>query len=286
MESRGNKQFCIVIPIYKEQLDPIEELSLKRLWDVIKYKHYNCYFVCPTDFDTSEYYNILSDTVAASKYFKEVYFDKSYFESTSTYSQLCISYDFYNKFSEYEYMYIFQLDVYLVNDNFSKFCDLGIDYIGSPVFSTDCGWTTIKNGKYTPVVGNGGFSLRKIETFKDITNPNGEYRTYYELTDKELKQIIYEDLYFCEYVKPKYKFTTANIQTAITFAWDMSADVIYNTWDIKTLPMALHAWDKNIRLYKDIIPELKENDIIISFCEEKHKDFFKVYYNENNSSIR
>ena len=33
-------------------------------------------------------------------------------------------------------------------------------------------------------VGNGGFSLRKVEVFKDLTNPKGEFRQYYNLTDE------------------------------------------------------------------------------------------------------
>ena len=40
-------KFCIVIPIYKEDLDCIEKVSLTQLWKVIGGKHYHIYFVRP-----------------------------------------------------------------------------------------------------------------------------------------------------------------------------------------------------------------------------------------------
>ena len=38
------KKFCIVIPIYKEDLDPIDEVSLKRLHKIVGNK-YDIYLV-------------------------------------------------------------------------------------------------------------------------------------------------------------------------------------------------------------------------------------------------
>lgn len=279
------KLFCIVIPIYKEILDMIELLSLQRLYNVLKDKNYDIYIVTHKDINLSNIYNLIPNL----NIFVE-YFDKRYFDGIKGYSQLCVNNEFYSRFSKYEYMYIFQLDVYLVKDNLSDFCKLNYDYIGAPILSTDCGWPTIKtiNNKkvFTPAVGNGGFSLRKISKFKDITDPNGEYRTYYNITDEFNSKIYFEDLYFCTYVKDRYDFTVPSFKIAVQFAWDMSADIMYYNWGIKNLPMAIHAWDKNIRLWQTIIPELINNTEIIDFCENKHKDFFKLYYNENNSSLR
>ena len=42
--------------------------------------------------------------------------------------------------------------------------------------------------------------------------------------------------------------------------------------------MACHAWPKNIRFWKDKIKEIDNN--IIDYCEEKYKEFFKLYYGE------
>jgi len=167
------KKFCIVIPIYKEDLDPIDEVSLKRLHKIVGNK-YDIYLVKSNELDAKKYYNILKQ-----KNVCEVIFDKKYFESTASYSQLCLQYDFYDKFSDYEYMYIYQTDCYLVEDKLEEWCNKGYEYIGPPIISNNAGWKDYKHPeKYEPQVGNGGFSLRKIEVFKDITDPKGEFLSF------------------------------------------------------------------------------------------------------------
>ena len=277
-------KFCIVIPIYKEHLDCVEKLSLTQLWKVVGDKHYDIYFVRPDTeyFDMTEYYDLLP---GGANYVYEEAFDEKYFKSTATYSQLCMLYGFYNVFSDYEYMYIYQLDCYLLEDKLEYFCNLGYDYIGSPIMSTDCGWPTVdKDGNFVPAVGNGGFSLRKISTFKDITDSTGEFRKYYKITDELLNKVKFEDLYFCVFVNDKYYLNLASLKYAYQFAWDMNVDIIYNDWNIHKLPMCIHAWDKNIRFWKQHIPEITQS--IVNFCEQKHEKFFKLYYNEHNSSAR
>lgn len=294
------KQYCIVIPIYKKELDCVEEISLKRLRKVLvddkmnvgvwhEMKDYSpVYLVCPKGLDTSEYekiYNVGDKEIDL----KKVEFDPKYFESTATYSQLCISYDFYNSFSEYEYMLIYQLDCYLFEDKIDEWCNKGYDYIGGPILSTDCGWDTVKESQkgkqWQPYVGNGGLSLRKISTFKEVTDPNGELRQEYNLTDDVLKKVIFEDKYFFNDLYNYYQFDIPSWREAIYFALDMSVDIIYNyfKWDGK--PMGIHSVDKNIRWWKKVIPEFMDQKVI-DFCEEKHKEFFKLYYDENDSTLR
>ena len=269
------KKFCIVIPIYKETLDCIEEISLKRLNDVIGDKNYDVFLVGPKSLDMSEYLKLYPNA-------KEKRFDNKFFKSTKSYSRLCLSYQFYNIFSKYKYMIIYQLDCYLFSDDFESWCDKNYDYIGGAIISNNCGWDVSKN----PRVGNGGFSLRKIETFKDICDPDGEFRTEYNITDEILDHILWEDKFYCNDIINAYAINIPDWKTSLSFALDMSVDVIYNFFGWKGTPMAIHAWDKNIRWWKNILPELKNNNEVIEFCENKHKEFFKVYYDENDSTLR
>ena len=291
------KQYCIVIPIYKKELDCIEEISLNRLRKVLlddKVLDKVCtdvYLVCPEGLDTTNYEKIYN-TWDEFTFLKKKEFDPSYFKSTDTYSQLCISYDFYNSFNEYEYMLIYQLDCYLFRDEITDWCLKGYDYIGGPILSTDCGWDTVKksmqkNGKdkWCPYVGNGGFSLRKISTFLDITDPNGELRTTYELTDELLKAVKYEDKYFCNDLYNFYQLEIPTWNEALKFAFDMSVDIIYTLFKFEGTPMGIHSVDKNIRWWKKVIPEFMDQKVI-DYCEEKHKEFFKLYYDENDSTLR
>jgi len=267
------KKFCIVIPIYKEDLDPIDEVSLKRLHKVIGNK-YDIYLIKPESLDTKNYYKILKQ-----KNICEVIFDKKYFESTASYSQLCLQYDFYDKFSDYEYMYIYQTDCYLVEDQLEFWCNKGFEYIGPPIISSNAGWKNYKNqDKYEPQVGNGGFSLRKIEVFKDITNPEGEFRKTYQLGDEQLSKIIYEDKYFLNDLYNFYEIITPSWIEALLFGMDMNVDIIYDVMKFNILPMGIHAWGKNIRHWKNVLEELKDNKKVIDFCENKYKEFFDLYY--------
>lgn len=271
------KKFCIVIPIYKEELDPIDKLSLERLHKVIKNK-YDIYLVKSKSLDAKNYYKILKQNNVY-----EVIFDDKYFESTSSYSQLCIQYDFYNSFSNYEYMYIYQTDCYLVEDKLEEWCDKGYEYVGAPIISSNASWKDYKHkDKYEPQVGNGGFSLRKVEVFKDITNPNGEFRKTYGLADEKLGEIIFEDKYFLNDIYDFYEIITPSWIEALSFGMDMNVDIIYDVMKYQELPMGIHAWGKNIRYWQNVLEELKDNKKVIDFCEDKYKEFFKLYYNQEN----
>lgn len=278
----SEKKFCIVIPIYKKTPDVIETISLQRLNKVIGEKNYDVYFITYEGLNIHKYNELFSTA-------KIEYFDKHFFDNTATYSQLCLSYDFYNRFNTYKYMYIYQTDCYLVTDLLETFCDLNFDYIGSPILSTDCGWPTVKqiNGEnvYCPVIGNGGFSLRKIETFLYILHPDGKFVKQTNFNDI-FKDIAFEDLFICVNIPQYTPLNIATYEIGLLFSWDMSVDVIYDLWNNKRFPMAIHAWDKNIRFWKRFMPELKNNDSVIEFCEEKHKNFFKLYYNENDVTYR
>ena len=275
------KDFCIVIPVYKTELDCVETISLNRLNTVIGDKNYDVYLVCPTDLDTTNYFKLFSNLKIKT-------YSPDFFKSTASYSQLCISYDFYNDFSDYKNMIIYQLDCYLFSDNIQAWCDRDYDYIGGPILSTDCGWDTVKKNQgneYKPYVGNGGFSLRKIEVFKEITDPAGEFRTRYELTDDKLKNVIFEYKYFCNDLFNLFKLYTPTWQQSLYFCLDMSVDIVFNNMNWKGFPMCAHAVDKNIRYWKNVIPEFGNQDVI-DFCEKKHEDFFKLYYDENDSTFR
>ena len=295
-----NGQYCIVIPIWKEILDCVEEISLKRLRKILvddkmdngiwnETEDYSpVYLVCPVGLDTSAYEKIYNVGIPEAD-LKKVEFDPAYFESTATYSQLCIKYDFYNVFDEYEYMLIYQLDCYIFTDEIKQWCNKGYDYIGGPIISTDCGWDTVKESQkgkqWTPYVGNGGFSLRKISVFKEITDPDGELRQKYELTDEKLKNVRWEDKYFCNDLYKIYELDVPDWKEALEFGLDMSVDVIYGYLALNPTPMGIHSVDKNIRWWKKVIPEFMDQKVI-DYCEEKHKEFFAIYYDDNDSTLR
>lgn len=244
------KKFCIIIPVYTEHLEKTEEISLIRLWNMIGSKNYDVYLIHPNNIDIKDYLAIYKDLISLP-------IDPQWFTSLATYSKLCMSYSFYDLFYNYKYMYIHQLDSYLFYDRLEYWCDMRYDYCGGPIFSKFSTWKLEnENGEYEPKVGNGGFSLRKIATFKEITDPNGSFRKNYEITDEKLSKIYIEDKYFCNTISKIYLLEMPSWLEALQFSWDCSLEFIWDNLKIHTLPMACHGFKNWIDFWKVHIPEL------------------------------
>ena len=248
------KNCAIVIPIYRKP-NAYEKYSYDTLKSVIKDK--DIYVVCGNNFK-----NELEEKVER--------FDDSYFDSLKDYSRLCKSYEFYNRFSEYKYILIYQLDCLIFKDNIDYWCEKNYDYIGSPIISNDLAWD------FFPIVGNGGFSLRKVEYFKSITDPNGDFRKKYDPILANHRKIDlydwYEDLYFCEFVSSNWLFDVPTIEESLKFSIDMNPDRIFG--EEVVLPMGCHGYCKNIPFWEKIIdfPENVKED------SYKEYDYFISYY--------
>lgn len=227
---RKNKT-VVVIPIYKTILDVQEIASLKQCVNILGGK-YDIVLVGPSDLYFDYYENI------ACFKFGTLKCNPEYFKNIQTYSMLCETWQFYDAFSEWEYMFLYQLDGWIFYDNVRKFQILGYDYIGSP-------WVANTFGCPNESVGNGGVSFRKIRTFTEICKalvPD----------DFKNKYAGYEDLFFCRYVKTKFPMDLPPVETAMLFSWDFGPQ----HWYGKTnghLPMCAHAWAKQIGFWKDYI---------------------------------
>lgn len=259
------EKFCIVIPVYSVELSPIDKIGLEKLYKVLGYKKYPTKFVCPKGLDLTNYRKIYPN-------FDIEEFDTKWFKGIYEYSQLCLQYEFYDRFSNYEYMFMYQLDSYIWEDRIEEICNMGYDYIGGPVFSGLSKWDLINKdtGKYEPKVGNGGCGWRKIETFKDICNPEGEFRKTYNITDEILANVVIEDKYFSNDIERKYDLYKPSYQKALSIVWDMSVPEIYDKWGYKKLPMCAHALYKYPTFWKDKVEEFN-NDEIQKYCIDKIK---------------
>lgn len=268
-------KYCIAIPAYKKDLTIAEKISLKRLHDVVKHKEI-VYVFCPTDLDLTEYEKIFPEI-------QSVRFDPKHFTSIDAYSHLCMKHSFYDAFSYFEYMVIYQLDCYLIKDDIEEWCYKGYDYIGAPILVPHSDWQNFSvdnEGRiinFKPSVGNGGFSLRKIDTFKELTDPNCELRMRYGISDDLLEDVKYEDVYFCVELGKYYDIEKPKWQNAMKFAIDMNPDLAYERYNMEGLPMCIHAFDKNIPYWKEKIKDL-DNNQLYEECVQKHQGFITEYY--------
>ncbi len=141
----------IVVPIYRDTFSDDERLSLRHLETFLG--DYDHVFLVPER---------LADAPIFRDYpaFDVISFSDDSFNSIEAYSQLLLSASFYRAFDHRAFMLIAQLDSLVFSDALPRWCEAGYDYIGAPWLidpaSPEKGFSR---------VGNGGFSLRRTETF-------------------------------------------------------------------------------------------------------------------------
>lgn len=150
----SKKSVAIVVPLYREGLTADEEISVRHLTHFLG--RYDKYLVVP---------ETLKFTLPG---FRTKRFRDEFFHDTATYSALLLSREFYRAFDEYEYILIYQLDALVFSDQLAEWCAAGLDYVGAPWFKGE-GVAFVEE----PTVGNGGFSLRKVESFLRVASAPG-----------------------------------------------------------------------------------------------------------------
>lgn len=241
-----------VIPIYKEIPTDYEKRSFLQCIRIL-YK-YSIIIICP------EHLNVDLYLVHAKEFevnIKVIRFNDIYFRNISGYNKLLLSSAFYRKFTDFEYILVYQLDSWVFRDELDYWCRKGYDYIGAPwLFTNLYNWfrtglypkklhflhKILFRGIFMSKVGNGGFSLRKVEAFiKNIE--------LFELAAMKWK--ANEDSFFAHYVKTLNPFfRIADVKTAIKFSFDTFPDKAYEI-NNNNLPFGCHAWFRSEPPYKD-----------------------------------
>ncbi len=169
------KTVTVIIPVYLTSLSQDEELSFRRTLKILK--GYPITLICPKSLNLSVYEEL------AEKENKKIYterFNDNYFNGIEGYNRLMLSYEFYHRFESYEYILICQLDAYIFKDELLKWCEKGYDYIGAPLI-----------GRYEDTVfsdnmrvGNGGLSLRKVNTYMQFFQSKKNVFTIKQIADR------------------------------------------------------------------------------------------------------
>ena len=230
---------CVVIPIYKEILTPNEEISLHRCFSLLN-KH-PITIIRPQkirlEFLRKKFYR-----------FNEIEFPDYYFKSIAHYNQLMLSQELYKAFLDYNYILIYQTDAFVFHDELDKWCDAGYDYIGAPWLEMN--WPKkprsiidrvldksrfTRRLRKTRLVGNGGFSLRKVSTsllalriLKNLTN---------EFKDNE------DHFWSLDAARLLPFFKTPPVNVAVGFAFELNPRLAVEL-NNGNLPLGCHAWEK------------------------------------------
>ena len=160
------KKCVVVIPVYLSDLSGICLASFRQALNVLK--KYDITLVTYEELDISKYKEV---ACCCGKTIQAEYFDKDFFSSVAGYNRLCLSTQFYERFTDYSYMLIYQLDAWVFYDNLEVWCDKGYDYIGPPLFHI-LNITPPIHTYRCEGVGNGGLSLRKVSHCLRVLNSN------------------------------------------------------------------------------------------------------------------
>lgn len=157
----AKSQVSVVIPIYRINLKESEHKSLYQCLDLLGHYHvsfihaesFNFHLFCEVNKVNKTHYNITN-----------VVFPDFYFDGIAGYNSLLLNNKFYQTFSKFQYILIYQLDAWVFKDELSFWLSQNYDYIGAP-------WIGNKHPSIIQnKVGNGGFSLRKVNSFLKILN--------------------------------------------------------------------------------------------------------------------
>lgn len=145
---------AVVIPIYKTTLTPAERVSIYRTAEVLAGRA--LFLVGPERLHGYLY-------ALAAEYgqrLRPLTFDDRYFASIGGYNRLMRSRDFYEAFTGFSHVLICQTDALVLSDQLDRWCASPWAYIGAPWF--EGGSEALEPLRFAGV-GNGGFSLRRVE---------------------------------------------------------------------------------------------------------------------------
>lgn len=245
------KDVAVVIPIYKPSLSDAENLS---------YQYY-CQFL--SHFDT---FAISPQSLRLPIPVQKRSFPNECFANVQAYSQLLLSSEFYQSFSEYTYILIYQLDALVLKDELMYWCKQDYDYLGAPWWHSTIAWLTHPEGQQH-VVGNGGFSLRKVASHLEVLTAAAKVASHTNLsrqqvllrfaqailTGKSRQQWLstlpqhypFNEDGFWSFEASKYvkHWRVPSPDVGLRFAIETEPRRSFNTLN-QTMPFGVHAWEK------------------------------------------
>lgn len=267
-QARAKKTVAVVVPMHnRSELTADEKVSFRHLQYYLK--PYDKYLVVPESLEVS----------LPGCFLKR--FGNQYFGSATANTQLLLSEEFYASFVEYKYILIYHLDALAFSDQLLAWCDKGLDYVAPPwIHSADSPWVKV------PRVGNGGFSLRKVESFlrvlrsdrywidpkdywTEFCRNNPRYLQYLNLPRKFLKRLLLfnnvrrelihwpfladgrgnEDYFWSDEAIRYYPdFKVASLEEGLRFAFEVAPRTCLEL-SHGQLPFGCHAWPRYDRAF-------------------------------------
>lgn len=249
------ERLTVAVPVYRAALDEQEQVSLDSTFRALGGHH--LVMVKPAGLDTSALERRWPFAGAET-------FAPEYFGSIRGYNRLLLSPAFYERFLGSEYLLVCQLDVFVFHDDLAAWVARGHDYVGAPWLSGSAAslavhWLAWQAARRLPGrqdrihpyetrnrVGNGGFSLRRVETHHRLARVLRPRIDHYLAS--EGTHHFHEDVFWSlEPARQGQAHRTPTAAEALAFAFDVNPA---RAWRLAggRLPMAAHGWYKGRHL--------------------------------------
>jgi hypothetical protein len=250
-----------VVLIIIHKVDPSAN-ELKSLMQCAKVlSKYRIVMICPRGLDVRKYQE-------AVPHLTYDFIDPKWHSSYRMFNRLKIAPLLYRRYKKFEYILFYELDAWVFRDELQYWCDQDYDYIGAPWFQ---GWDVVTEDARFIGIGNGGFSLRKIEgmlkvlhTFRYVRAPGlllKEFRNS-PLTVKSFFTLVKnltvrnnffflfndysgnEDGFWGGKARKNFKWLKFPEQEiAIKFSMETKPETLYKLNNYQ-LPFGCHKWEK------------------------------------------
>ncbi len=249
---------AVAIPVYKTELSAAERLSVDRTVEVLG--HHAVFLVGPSRLDgwMQGLCRRYGPRLASKA------FDDRYFAGIKGYNALMRSRAFYGAFAGHSHVLIAQTDALVLSDRLDAWCLRDLSYVGAPWL---VGGSEPEPELRLAGVGNGGFSLRRVDDFlrvlatlrrvpNTVKSRSGSASTWSRL-GRRLKHewcLAYnveplfptsnEDVFWGVLVPavcPFFRVPTP--AQAIDFAFEVAPRWLYEL-NGRRLPFGCHAWER------------------------------------------
>jgi len=227
-------QPVIVIPIHKPDLTALERYSLDV--SVAALPGRTLLFIGPEGL-VLDYYRQHFPAIPFRAY------DAQSFASIQGYNRLLLNPAFYEGFAGHTHMLVLQTDAVVLRDDLDHWCAQPFDYVGAPwpdgveLFVNLGRFEGDRGRRVRAMVGNGGLSLRRLDTHAALL------REFPEAADYFVRSGSSEDLFFSLMGNLSADFVLPNEITASRFALELKP-AYYFSVNGGVAPMAGHAWWK------------------------------------------
>ncbi len=235
----------VVVPLYREEFSEKERLSALHNLEVLR--RYPTVFLLPEGCGVPQ--EIADEEVL---YVTDEWLGTKH--GIAGYNRMMMDRRFYDLFADCEYILICQTDAWIFRDELEQWCIKGYDYVAAPWAKRDF-YFKFPVKQYLALrrfltprhkmlrqdgfnrIGNGGLSLRKVDSFRAACDRYADRIAYFNTKRKHL----YNEDFFWACIPEEFTYPT--LDEALGFSFDVRPEFLFRLANGR-IPFGCHAWYK------------------------------------------